>query len=64
MLIYVTQVCPRCGSKFTYRFSYLTIPPQFCDNCTRELMLKLIDKKDNNTSEMYYEIMEKMNDST
>ena len=40
MLIYVTRVCPRCGNKFTFRFSYSTIPPQFCDNCTRELILK------------------------
>ncbi len=40
MFAYVTQICPRCGSKFTFHFSYLTIPPQFCDNCRRELMLK------------------------
>lgn len=41
MFAYVTQTCPRCGSKFTFRFSYSTIPPQFCDNCTQELMFKL-----------------------
>jgi len=45
MLIYVTRVCPRCGSKFAFRFSYSTIPPQFCDNCRRELMLKYCAKR-------------------
>ena len=45
MLIYVTRVCPICKNKFAFRFSYSTIPPQFCDNCRRELMLKLRTKK-------------------
>ena len=45
MFVCATRTCPRCGSKFTFNFSYSTIPPQFCDNCRRELLLSLSKRK-------------------